>query len=86
MQPMTRFEPTTATQLHALISDLRWRIQMLDADIGEEEHKARIFDPQDPAYPMLALTLRARRRNLRASIATLEGRPDSEPNGRARAA
>lgn len=71
MQPLSRFEANTPTQLHALISDLKWRAQLLDADIGEEERKAGITDPANPTYPMLAITLRGRRDNLLATIAML---------------
>ena len=71
MQSTSRFE---ATALHALISDLRWRIQMLDSDIAEEERNAGNADPRSPTYSMLALALRSRRDNLRASIAMLQER------------
>ncbi len=73
MQPMFRFG-TPATRLHALIRDLRWRVQLINADIHEEEQRARVFDTADPSYPALALNLRARRDNVVATIATLEGR------------
>ncbi|MGV7216840.1 hypothetical protein [Bradyrhizobium sp. UFLA05-112] len=72
MQPMSRFEATATTQLHALIADLRWRVQLLDADIKEEERKAGVSDPASLAYPMLAVTLRGRRDNLQATVATLQ--------------
>jgi hypothetical protein len=72
MQPMSRFEATATTQLHALISDLKWRIQLLDADVQEEERKAGVSDPANHAYPILAQTLRARRDNLLATITTLQ--------------
>jgi hypothetical protein len=72
MQPMPRFEAIAPTQLHALISDLRRRVQFLDADIEEEERKSRVFDPANHSYPMLALTLRERRDNLRTTDATLQ--------------
>ena len=78
MQPTSRFEATIPTQLHALISDLRWRTQMLDADILEEERKAGISDPKNLAYPMLALNLRARRDNIRMSITILESRLEKQ--------
>ncbi|MCP3384726.1 MULTISPECIES: hypothetical protein [unclassified Bradyrhizobium] len=71
MQSTSRFE---ATALHALISDLRWRIQMLDSDIAEEERNAGNADPRSPTYSMLAQALRSRRDNLRASIAMLQER------------
>jgi hypothetical protein len=72
MPSPSRFEATASLQLHALISDLNWRMQMLESDIAEEERKAGNADPGSPTYPMLAQTLRARRDNLRTSIALLE--------------
>ena len=86
MQPTSRFEATIPTQLHALISDLRWRTQMLDADILEEERKAGISDPKNLAYPMLALNLRARRDNIRMSITVLESRLEKQSTAWSRAA
>jgi len=77
MQPTSRFEASATTQLSALISDLRWRIQLLDADISEEEHKAGVSDAADLTYPMLALTLRARRDNLFATVTTLQKQLDA---------
>jgi hypothetical protein len=77
---MSRFEATASLQLHALISDLNWRIQMLEADIAEEERNAGNADPGSSTYSMLALTLRARRDNLLTSIALLEGRLARTPD------
>ncbi|QOZ51923.1 hypothetical protein KUL72_12550 [Bradyrhizobium arachidis] len=74
MQSTSRFEATASLQLHALISDLHWRIQMLESDIAEEERNAGNADPGSPTYSMLAQALRARRDNLRTSIALLEAR------------
>ena len=74
MQSTSRFEAIASLQLHALISDLQWRIQMLEADIAEEERATGNADPGSSTYSMLALTLRARRDNLQTSIAMLEGR------------
>jgi len=76
MQSTSRFEATPSLQLHALISDLHWRVQMLDSDIAEEERNAGNADPGSPTYSMLAQALRARRDNLRISIALLEARLD----------
>lgn len=76
MQSTSRFEATASLQLHALIADLNWRLQMLEADIAQEERNARNDNPGSPTYSMLALTLRARRDNLRNSIAMLEGRAE----------
>lgn len=74
MQSTSRFEATASLQLHALISDLHWRIQMLDSDIAEEERNSGNADPGSSAYSMLAQALRARRDNLRTSVALLEAR------------
>lgn len=74
MQSTSRFEATASLQLHALISDLHWRVQMLESDIAEEERNAGNADPGSAAYSMLALALRARRDNLLTSIALLQGR------------
>lgn len=76
MQPTFRSDAAASLHLHALISDLRWRIQMLEADIRDEERKAGNADPGSETYPMLALSLRARLDNLRASTAMLERRSE----------
>lgn len=80
MQPL--FQSKTSTmQLQALIADLRWKVQLLDSDIQDEEQRARVSDPAALAYPMLALTLRGRRENLLVTIAALEDRLKSvEPS------
>lgn len=74
MQSTSRFEATASLQLHALISDLHWRVQMLESDIAEEERTAGNADSGSATYSMLALALRARRDNLLTSIALLQGR------------
>ena len=74
MQSPSRFEATASLKLHALISDLHWRMQMLESDIAEEERKSGNADPASPTYSTLARALRARRDNLRTSIVVLETR------------
>ncbi|WP_409192524.1 hypothetical protein [Bradyrhizobium sp. RDM4] len=69
---MPRFEATAPAQLHTLISDLRWCVKLLDADIEAEERKSRVFDHANHSYPMLALSLRERRDNLQTTVATLQ--------------
>ena len=86
MHPTSRFEATMPTQLHALISDLRWRLQMIDADILEEERKAGISDPQNHPYPTQAQNRRARRDKIRVSNAILESRLEKRSTERPRAA
>jgi hypothetical protein len=63
-----------ALQTRALIADITRIVQILDGDIAAEEEQARIFDPSQVEYPMLARTLAARRDNLMDTIAALERR------------
>jgi hypothetical protein len=63
-----------AAQISTMISDLDRLVRLLDCDITTEEERARISDRSDPAYPILARTLAARRNNLRYTIAALEQR------------
>src|SRR3954469_851958 len=70
MQPMPHFKANA--KLDALISDLRWRVQLLDADIEEEERKSRVFNPANPSYSRLAVTMRERRDNLQTTVAALQ--------------
>ena len=79
MHTTSRFEATASLQLHALISDLQWRIQMLEGDIAEEERNTGNADPGSATYSMLAQNLRARRDNLRVSVALLEARGARTP-------
>ena len=73
MQPTSRLEiPRTAIKLHALISDLRWRVQLLDSDIQDEEKRTGISNVSNAAYPIPARNLRTRRGNLLATITVLE--------------
>jgi hypothetical protein len=60
--------------ISALASDLDRVVRILDRDIATEEELARVFDPFDAAYPILARTLTARRENLKDTIAALERR------------
>ena len=59
-------------KLQALINDLRWRVQLLDADIQDEEKRTGISNVSNTAYPIVARNLRTRRDNLLATITTLE--------------
>jgi hypothetical protein len=56
----------------SLISDLDGTVRQLDCDILAEEKRTLVSDPNDIKYPPLARSLRTRRDNLRATIATLE--------------
>jgi hypothetical protein len=64
--------PRTAMKLQALIADLRRRVQLLDADIRDEEKPAGISNVSNSAYPIPARNLRTRRANLLVTITVLE--------------
>ena len=57
-----------------MIDDLGRTIQILNIDISSEEERVRVFDRSDPAYPILARTLTARRDNLIVTVADLRER------------
>ncbi|MDA9401397.1 hypothetical protein [Bradyrhizobium sp. CCBAU 45389] len=77
MQEVSRSGATGELQLDALIADLWWRVRLLNTDILEEEAKTGVFDVNQPAYPLLAANLRARRDNLVSTIGVLEQRAKS---------
>lgn len=77
MQELSRSGAAGELRLDGLIADLWWRVRLLNTDILEEEAKAGVFDVQQPAYPPLAASLRARRDNLVATIGMLEQRARS---------
>jgi hypothetical protein len=55
-----------------LIADLTRTAAILTADVEHEEALAGVRDQADPAYPVLARSLRVRRENVGATIASLE--------------
>jgi hypothetical protein len=59
-------------RISALINDLDCHVRILDCDIAAEEERARVLNPFNAAYPILARTLAARRDNLKETIAALE--------------
>lgn len=59
-------------QIAALISNLSRTVDILTADIEHEEARIGVRDVSDPAYPVLARSLRVRRENIRVTIASLE--------------
>ena len=60
------------TQIATLIEKLTRSIATLSIDIEHEEERAQVRDVLDPAYPILARSLAARRDNLRATVVALE--------------
>jgi hypothetical protein len=55
-----------------LIGNLSRTVEILNADIEHEEARAGVRALSDPAYPVLARSLRERRENIGATIASLE--------------
>ena len=66
-------------QITTLIGDLSRSVDILTADIEHEEARAGINNLANPAYPVLARSLRARRKNIGATIASLEPLTRSAP-------
>jgi hypothetical protein len=60
-------------QIATLIGDLSRSVELLTVDIEHEETQAGVRDLADPAYPVLARSLRARREDIKETIALLEG-------------
>ncbi len=66
-------------RMAALIADLSRSMAILAADIEHEERRLDVFDESDPTYPLLARTLRMRRDNISATIASLEAAARAAP-------
>jgi hypothetical protein len=54
-------------------------VALLTADIEHEETRVGVRDLSDPAYPVLARSLRKRRENIRVTIASLEALVQGAP-------
>jgi hypothetical protein len=67
-------------QIKTLITTLSRSVDLLSWDIDAEEERSRLRDLSDPAYPILARTLRARRDNLSTTIAALRDRVQNAPS------
>jgi hypothetical protein len=63
-----------AAVIRDMMHDLGRTIHILNIDISSEEERVRVFDRSDPAYPILARTLTARRDNLIVTVADLQER------------
>jgi hypothetical protein len=59
-------------QIATLIGSLSRSVALLTVDIEHEEARTGVRDLADPAYPVLARSLRVRRENIRVTIASLE--------------
>jgi len=60
--------------ISTLLHDLQRKIELLEADIDSEEASRGVRDLSDPRYPCLARSLRTRRDNIKATVASLETR------------
>jgi hypothetical protein len=59
-------------QIATLIESLLRSVELLTVDIEHEEARVGVRVLSDPAYPVLARSLRVRRDNIRVTIASLE--------------
>jgi hypothetical protein len=59
-------------QIATLIESLLRSVDLLTVDIEHEEVRVGVRELSDPTYPVLARSLRARKDNIRATIASLE--------------
>ncbi|MEH2523080.1 hypothetical protein V1288_000989 [Bradyrhizobium sp. AZCC 2176] len=58
-------------RIATLIEGLLRSVELLTVDIEHEETRAGVRDLSDPMYPVLARSLRSRRDNIRATLASL---------------
>ena len=78
-EPLRGMAATNELQIATLIADLWRSVEVLTADIEHEEMHSGVRNVADPNYPVLARSLRARRENLGATIASLEALTRSAP-------
>lgn len=79
LETLRRTAAVDGLQIATLIRNLSRSVKILTADIEHEEATAGVHDLSDPAYPVLARSLRARRENIGATIASLEVLVDRTP-------
>jgi hypothetical protein len=66
-------------RIATLIADLSRSVGLLTIEIEHEETRVGIRDVSDPTYPVLARSLRKRRENIGATIASLEALVQGTP-------
>jgi hypothetical protein len=66
-------------QIATLIGDLSRKADILTADIEHEETRSGVRDLSNSAYSVLARSLRERRENIGATIASLEAKVRATP-------
>jgi hypothetical protein len=74
----TAFAPRQEAR-RALISNLARSVALLTAHIEHEEMRSGVRNLADPAYPVRARSLRERRENIGATIASLEALVQGTP-------
>jgi hypothetical protein len=67
-------------QINTLVATLSRSVELLNFDIDYEEECARVNESSDPADPMLARHLRARRDNLIGTLNALRARLPEQTN------
>jgi hypothetical protein len=72
LETLRRTAAINGLQIATLIGSLSRSVELLTVDIEHEETRVGVRDLSDPAYPVLARSLRTRRENLRTTIASLE--------------
>jgi hypothetical protein len=72
IETLRKTAATHRLQIATLIGSLSRTLELLTVDVEHEEERAGVRDLSDPAYPVLARSLRARRENIRVTIASLE--------------
>jgi hypothetical protein len=72
LETLRRTAAINGLQIATLIGSLSRSVELLTVDIENEETRVGVRDVTDPAYPVLARSLRVRRDNIGATIALLE--------------
>jgi hypothetical protein len=72
LETLRRTATVDSLQIATLIGSLSRSVALLTVDIEHEETRVGVRDLSDPAYPVLARSLRTRRDNIGATIASLE--------------
>lgn len=71
---LSRAAAREAAQISTMMADLARIVEALNSDIAAEEQRARISDPANFAYPVMARTWSQRRDNLETTLSVLATR------------
>lgn len=72
LETSRRTATADSLRIATLIGSLSRSVELLTFNVEHEESRIGVHDLSDPAYPVLARSLRMRRDNIRATIASLE--------------